>query len=136
MTSFVLRPANARERMAAAWHMACQWLELGKAVRVRVDEAKSTRTLEQNSKLWAVLSDISRQVEWFADGKLQKLDPEDWKHILSAGLKKHQRIAQGIDGGFVILGARTSRMSIGEMSELIELAHAFGAERGVRWGVE
>jgi hypothetical protein len=136
MTSFVLRPVNARERMAAAWHMACQWLELGKSVRVRVDEAKSTRTLEQNSKLWACLTDISRQVEWFADGKLQKLDPEDWKHILSAGLKKHQRIAQGIDGGFVILGARTSRMSIGEMSELIELAHAFGAERGVRWGVE
>jgi hypothetical protein len=136
MTSFVLRPVNARERMAAAWHMACQWLELGKSVRVRVDEAKSTRTLEQNSKLWACLTDISRQVKWYVDGKEQLLPAEDWKEILTAGLKKHQRIAQGIEGGFVIIGARTSKMSIGEMSELIELAHAFGAERGVRWGVE
>jgi hypothetical protein len=81
-----------------------------------------------------VLTDIARQVEWPVDGKLQRLEPEDWKDILSAGLRKTQRVAQGIEGGFVMMGQRTSRMTIGDMSELIELAYAFGAEHGVVWG--
>lgn len=132
--AFILRPESARSRMAAAWHRACQFLEQGKAVRVRLDEVKPTRTLDQNDKLWAVLTDISRQVDWFVDGKMQKLEPCEWKDVLSAALKKQQRIAQGIEGGFVILGQRTSKMTVGEMSELIELAHAFGAEHGVKWG--
>lgn len=133
MTTFVLRPENARERMAAAWRFACQFLELGQAAKVEVSEAKPTRSLEQNSKLWATLTDISRQVQWPVDGRMQSLSPEDWKHVLTAGLKKHQRVAQGVDGGFVILGQSTSRMTVGEMVELIELCQAFGAERGVQW---
>lgn len=132
--TFFLDAEHARERMAMAWRVVCEDMLSGKPVRVRIDEKQCTRTLEQNSLLWATLSDIAKQVQWPVDGKLQHLDAEDWKHILSAGLKRHQRVAQGIDGGFVILGQRTSRMSIGEMSELIELAHAFGAEHGVRWG--
>lgn len=134
MSVFILRENNARDRMKAAWDFACQILQHpGKAARVRIEECQPTRTLDQNSKLWATLTDIARQVEWPVDGKMQRLEPEDWKHVLSAGLKKHQRVAQGIDGGFVILGQRTSRMTIMEMSELIELCHVFGAEHGVRW---
>ena len=118
--------------MRVAWDAVCAILQHpDKAARVRVEEYHPTRTQAQNALLWAVLTDISRQVQWPVDGKVQYLEPEDWKHVLSAGLKKHQRIAQGIDGGFVILGQRTSRMTIGEMSELIELCHAFGAEHGV-----
>jgi len=37
----------------------------------------------------------------------------------------------GIDGGFVVLGLSTSKMSKEEMSELLELALAFGAQKGV-----
>lgn len=131
--NFILRAENARDRMSAAWQFACSILQHGKNVKVAVEEAKPSRTLDQNAKLWAVLHDISRQVRWYVDGKEQLLDPEEWKHILTAGLRKHQRIAQGVEGGFVILGQRTSRMSIGEMSELIELALAFGAQQGVVW---
>ena len=132
MSTFILRAENARDRMRAAWDFACRILEQpGKAARIKIEECQPTRTLDQNALMWAVLTDIARQVEWPVDGKMQYLEPEDWKHVLSAGLKKHQRIAQGIDGGFVILGQRTSRMTIAEMSELIELCHAFGAEHGV-----
>jgi hypothetical protein len=88
----------------------------------------ATRTLEQNSKMWAVLTDISKQVVWYG----RKLAPEDWKHILSASLKK-QDVVPGIDGGFVVLGLSTSKMSVREMCDLIELAHAFGTQQGVRW---
>ena len=55
--------------------------------------------------------------------------------MLTASLKG-QRSAPGINGGFVVLGQSTSRMTVGEMSELIELMSAFGTEHGVRWSEE
>lgn len=131
-----LEPSNARDRMAYAWSVACELLQFGKSVRVRLDEKQPTRSLAQNDKMWAVLTDISRQVQWPVDGKLQYLEPEEWKDVLTAGLRKTQRVAQGIEGGFVMLGCRTSRMTVGEMIELIELAQAFGTEHGVVWGEE
>jgi hypothetical protein len=134
MTAVILRQENAREHMARAWRMACDILQHGKVARVRVDEFQPTRTLEQNAKMWCVLTDIASQVQWHVDGKLQYIEPEDWKDILTAGLKKTQRIASGIEGGFVMLGDRTRRMTIGQMVELIEFAHWFGAEHGVVWG--
>jgi hypothetical protein len=39
----------------------------------------------------------------------------------------------GIDGGFVVLGLRTSQMSVAEMAELQTLIEAFGAQQGVRF---
>ena len=57
------------------------------------------RSSAQNRLMWAALSDISRQVDWYGE----KLSPEDWKHVLSASLKK-QRAVPGLDGGFVELG--------------------------------
>lgn len=131
--AYILRTENARDRMKVAWDDACQWLQEGRPVRVTVEPFEPTRTLEQNDKMWAVLTDIARQVDWHVDGKLQKIKPEDWKDILTAGLKKTQRVAAGIEGGFVMLGQRTSRMRIDEMMELIEFALYFGAEHGVVW---
>lgn len=133
MTTFILRPENARDRMASAWKFACQFLELGRSARVTVEEAKPTRSLEQNSRMWALLTDVSRQVQWPVDGRMQYLSPEDWKDIFTAALTRGQRVAQGIEGGFVMLGGRTSRMKVGEMCELQDLIEAFGAERGVEW---
>lgn len=131
-----LSPYNARERFAAAWRVACEILQFGKPVRVQIDEKQPTRTLEQNARLWALLSDVSRQVQWPVDGKLQHLSPEEWKDVFSASLRKGQRVAQGIEGGFVMLGCRTSRMTVGEMVDLQTLIEAFGAEHGVVWGDE
>lgn len=96
---------------------------------VTIQEA--TRSLSQNAKLWCCLTDISEQVVWYG----QKLSTDDWKNILTAGLKG-QRSAPGINGGFVVLGQSTSRMTVGEMSELIEMMSAFGTEQGVRWSDE
>lgn len=131
---FILRQADARDRMVAAWNAVCQILQLGvAAVKITIEECKPTRTIEQNNKMWAMLEDIARQVQWHVDGKLQLIDKEDWKDILTAGLKKTQRVAAGIEGGFVMLGQRTRKMKIGEMIELIEFMYWFGAERKVVW---
>ena len=95
---------------------------------VVIREAKSLRSLEQNAKMWAMLTDISKQVVWYGE----KLTPEEWKDVLTAGIKK-QKAVPGIEGGFVVLGARTSKMSIKEMAEVIELAEHFGGLHEVRW---
>ena len=96
--------------------------------RMVVELRTETRSLEQNARLWAMLTEVSRQVDWYG----RKLTPEQWKHVFSAALKK-QDVVPGIDGGFVVLGLSTSKMTRAEMSELQELIEAFGAERGVRF---
>ncbi|MGU3413754.1 recombination protein NinB [Enterobacteriaceae bacterium C34A] len=91
-----------------------------------------TRSLDQNAKLWAVLGDISRQVEWHG----RKLTSESWKHVFTAALVKQEVVPNLSGDGFVVLGQSTSKMSVRQLRDLIELIHAFGAERGVIWGDE
>lgn len=93
-----------------------------------VDIKPMTRSVEQNAKLWATLAEVAEQVEWYG----RKLDAESWKHIFSAALKK-QDVVPNLDGtGFVVLGLSTSKMSVAEMRDMLELINAFCAERGVR----
>ena len=72
-------------------------------------------------------------MDWMIDGAMVKPSPEDCKDILSAGLTKSQRVARGIDGGFVMLGQRTSKMTVKEMTEMIDLIHYFGDQHAVKW---
>ena len=104
-----------------------------KAGPVVLTLGRQKRSLDQNSKLWPMLTDISKQVQWMIDGRTDFLSPEDWKDILTAGLDKNQRVAPGIDGGFVMLGKRTSKMNKKQFSELIEFIYWFGSDRGVQW---
>ncbi len=87
-----------------------------------------TRNLEQNAALWAALSDISKQVEWYG----QRLTPEEWKDVFTASLKR-QKVVPGLDGGFVVCGLSTSKMGKSEFSQLLDLAYAFGAEKEVKF---
>ena len=91
------------------------------------------RSDEQNRRMWAMLTDLSRQLQWPVDGEMQWLSKEDWKVIISAGINRHQRIAKGIEGGFVMLGVSTSKMKMKDFAEMIELMFAFGAEHGIVW---
>lgn len=88
---------------------------------------QSARSSEQNARMWAMLSDVAAQVEWYG----QKLSAVDWKDVFSASLRK-ARVVPTIDGdGFVPLGMRTSSMTRAEMSALMDLIDVFAAERGV-----
>jgi hypothetical protein len=111
----------------------CSWV--GEFVRrglpggeVQVTIGRPRRSLDQNSKLWPMLGDVSEQVDWHG----QRLDPSEWKDVFSAALR-NQKVVPGIEGGFVVLGQSTSRMSVREFADLIELIYAFGAEHDVRW---
>lgn len=88
-----------------------------------------SRTQEQNSKMWPLLTDISKQVEWFG----RKHSNDDWKDIITGSFRKGQFVPN-LDGtGFVVLGMRTSKMGKREFSALIEYIYAFGADKGVKW---
>lgn len=90
--------------------------------------SEPTRSLDQNALLWPLLDDVSKQVEWYGN----RLTSDEWKDVLTAALRK-EKVVPGINGGFVVLGQRTSKMGKREFSELIELVYAFGAQQGVRF---
>lgn len=94
----------------------------------RVEFKRSKRTLPQNDLMWSRLTDVARQLDWHG----QKLSPDDWKLVFLDSLKRETRIVPNIDGdGFVSLGRSSSDLSKDEMSELIDLIAAFGANHGV-----
>jgi hypothetical protein len=93
----------------------------------RVEFKGPARSLPQNSRMWASLTDVATQVEWYG----AKLSPEDWKDVFTASLRR-ARVVPGLDPGtYVPLGMRTSDMSKEEMANLLELIGAFGAEHNV-----
>lgn len=118
--TFILAHQTAR-RLAAAH---CQIAKDGMVVTFQ----EPTRSLMQNSRLWALLTDVASQVVWHG----RKLSSEEWKIVFSASLKR-QDVVPGLDGGFVAMGQSTSRMTKKELSDLMELISAFGASHGVIW---
>lgn len=92
MKTTLINPQQAYQVFAETWPKVKAFLMAGN--RLTLEIKKETRTLEQNRLLWAALTDISRQVDWYGE----KLSPDDWKHVLSASLRK-QRAVPGIDGG-------------------------------------
>ena len=87
------------------------------------------RSNDQNAKLWAMLTDVSNQVEWYG----RKLSPTDWKCVMTSGLRKALVVPDMEGTGFVMLGLHTSDMTKAEMTDLIELMFKFGAEQNVVW---
>ena len=92
-----------------------------------------TRTLEQNAKMWAILTDFAEQKPMVINGKEVYASAEDWKDLLTAGYKKEsQRMALGLDKqSLVFLGLRTSQMGVKEMTEFIEFIQAEAINNGV-----
>lgn len=122
----LINPQQAYQWWLSAWQTIKPLLIAGHRLHVEVRQEK--RSDHQNRLMWSCLGDLARQIEWHG----QKLDAEAWKDMATAALKR-QRVVPGIDGGFVVLGQRTSQMTKAEMTELIDFVHAFGDQRGVQW---
>ncbi|XKM12682.1 recombination protein NinB [Orbaceae bacterium ac157xtp] len=96
---------------------------------VKIDEDK--RSNAQNRLMWAVLSDIAKQVTW--DG--EKLTAEEWKHMITANLRS-QKCRRGIQGGLVFMGISTRKMNKREFADVVTCAEQFGAENGVTFSID
>lgn len=91
-----------------------------------------TRSIEQNRAQWPILECFSKQLEWPVNGRMVKMEPEEWKDVLSAAFKSQvTRLAMGLDGGVVMLGQRTSEFRHDEFSNWLEFLNATAVDRGV-----
>ena len=92
-----------------------------------------TRSLEQNSKLHALLSDISKQCEFNGE----KRDIDTWKmimvsaHKIATGGKAEMVI--GLEGEVINLRESTAQMGVKRLASLIEYIQAWSIENGVKF---
>lgn len=88
----------------------------------------ATRTNEQNSLMWSLLSDLSRAKP---EGRMHT--PEVWKQLVMHACGHAVQFEIGLNGQPFPTGFRSSRMTKAEMSDLIEWIYQYGAEHGVQW---
>lgn len=106
---------------------ACDWIRKA-PVGTRVEFRRPKRTLPQNDRLHAMITDWAEQV--VHQGR--KYDVDSWKVILLAAFGHEVRFVPSLDGtSFVPLGAHTSDLSKEECTEFMDFIEAEGAARGV-----
>jgi len=107
------------------------WIEQA-PVNTRVELKRPRRTLPQNDRMWAMLTDVASQVEW--DGK--KRTPEVWKDLFTASVRAAKgglEVVPGLNGGIMLIGLHTSDMTVEEMGELLDWIEAWGVQNGVQF---
>lgn len=124
-------PQQAHQELTSkGWPWLKAMLMAGHKMQVRIE--KETRSLEQNALLHALLTDISKQVEWAG----KKRDVDTWKRLLTAAWcranNEQVELLPAIDGhGVDIVFRKTSHMTVAELTDLIEFIHAWCAEQGI-----
>jgi len=101
--------------------------------------SKPTRTLEQNGRLHAILTDIAKQLHWppppANDGELH--DVEWWKRRCTLGwlieTKQPREVITPLDDSdeFALLLPHTSDLNVEQLAALCEWSYALGATNGV-----
>lgn len=89
----------------------------------------ATRSLDQNARLWAMLSDVSR-----AKPEGRQWTPETWKAAFMHYLGHQVQFCEGLDGaGPFPLGFRSSRLTVKQMADLITCVDEYGSRHGIQW---
>ncbi len=121
---FILAHAEARRRAVQAVQDAPE----GFAVAV----SEPTRNLDQNAAQWPILQAFADQLQWPINGRMEWLQPDEWKDVLTCAFKREAvRVAMGLDGGMVMIGSRTSKFSKAQFSEWLEFLNATAVDREV-----
>ena len=90
---------------------------------------QATRTTPQNSKMWAMLSDVSR-----AKPEGRDMRSEQWKAAFMSALGHEVKWMNGIDGNPPFPDQhRTSKLNKDEMADLITFIQEYGDRNGVVW---
>lgn len=91
----------------------------------------ATRSDDQNAKMWAILSDVSRAKP---EGRMHT--PEVWKCLFMNALGHETAFEMGLDNRPFPVGFRSSRLTKAQMSDLIETIYAYGAQHNIQWSEE
>ena len=131
-------PVQAHQAITQLWPMLKSMVMAGHKMVLSIRPER--RTEAQNRLMWPLLTAFAKQLEWPINGRMTKIDADDFKDILSAAFKGETvRLAMGLNGGVVLLGQRTSKFTKAEFSEWIEFLYATAADRGVKlpaWNYE
>ena len=101
----------------------------------RVEFKGPQRSTNKNAAMWAMLSDIARQLAWHG----KRLDAEAWKLVFLDALRRERKdelqLVPNIDmTGFVnISSTSSSDLDDDEMGDLLTIISAFGDQHGVEW---
>jgi hypothetical protein len=93
-----------------------------------VNVRPASRSGEQNDKMWAMISDVSR-----AQPEGRKHTAEVWKALFMHACGHAVQFEHGLDGQPFPIGFRSSRLTKSQMSDLIECIYEYGAKQGVVW---
>jgi hypothetical protein len=94
----------------------------------RVEFKDAKRTLPQNDRMWAMLTDIAQQKEHCG----RKYTPNQWKVLFLHACGREVQFIPALDGStFIPWGHSSSDLSKQEMTNLIEFLFSWGAENGV-----
>lgn len=94
----------------------------------RVEFKAEKRSLDQNSRLWAMLTDVATQ----AQHNGRKYTPDQWKCLFLHACGREVQFIPALDNKtFLPWGQSSSDLSKAEMTELFGFIEAWGAENGV-----
>lgn len=130
---FLREPVQAHASLQEAWVALKPYILAGHRFELTIETER--RSSEQNSAQWPILDAFAKQLQWPVNGHMVYMTADDWKDVLTAAFKREQvRLAAGLDGGFVMLGLRTSKMSKDVFGEWLDFLKATAALRGVEIG--
>lgn len=90
--------------------------------------AEPKRTLSQNDRLWALLTDVA-----IAKPQGRRHTPDEWKSIFMAACGWDVMFLEGLDGRPFPAGFRSSQLTKSQMTTLQDFIEAWGSENGVQW---
>jgi hypothetical protein len=94
----------------------------------RIEFKAAKRTLPQNDRMWAMLTDVATQKEHAG----RKYTPDQWKILFIHACGREVQFIPSLDNAtFIPWGQSSSDLSKEEMTQLIEFIFAWGAEHGV-----
>lgn len=94
----------------------------------RVEFKGAQRSLDQNSRLWATLTDIATQ----ADHGGRKYTADQWKVIFLHAMGREVQFIPSLDSKtFIPWGQSSSDLSKEEMSNLLEFIEAWATEHNI-----
>lgn len=93
-----------------------------------VNIREATRNADQNARMWAMLSDVSR-----AKPGGRRHTPDIWKCLFMQACGHEVQFLQGLDGNPFPAGFRSSRLTVRQMADLITFISAYGDEHQVKW---
>ena len=98
----------------------------GCAYRMIVQEER--RSLEQNAKMWAMLTEIAAQKQHCG----RYYAPDQWKALFLHAMGQQVEFLPSLDNAtFVPFGLQSSKLSKRDMIELLEFIAAWGTQNGV-----